>query len=335
VTRQPPPPHRRRPGWVGRVVVATAVVVVALGAPVPGLAPLTTPCASAADGTQRIAVAVDFGTVPGSPGGAATMCVTVPAGATGADALVERARILGRPAPRYAPSGLLCAIDGFPASGCGERVNGAYRYWAYFLSDGGSWTYASTGPALRRANPDRTEGWHYVAGAGTPVDPSPGLAASAQATCPPAPPVTTAPPPVPADPGAPGPGGSGPVSGPVSGPASGPATAGPAPAPASTPGAATVDGPATGATADPTGEPADDPADDPAGRPTPGGATATGDPASGTADQSGNGDAELAAAPGAGDDAAGGPWALVAAVAAMAALVGGSVVTVRRRKVHP
>lgn len=320
MTRQPAPPKRRRPGWTGRVVVAAAVVAVALGAPAPGLAPLGAGCASASDGMQRVAVAVDFGTVPGSPGGAATMCVTVPAGATGADVLVERARQLGRPAPRYAPSGLLCAIDGFPASGCGERVDGAYRYWAYFLSDGGSWTYASTGPALRRATEARTEGWHYVAGAGTPVDPPPGLPASAQATCPPAPPVATTAAPAPAPPPAP--------TGPAAATEPAPAGATPAPAGGTVPPGPAGTGPDPAAASGPAG--GQDPGPDPAA------AGASGAAAPVTAPPGGGGpQAALAGAPGAADPDGAGPWALVAAVAAMVALAGGAVVTARRRRVDP
>lgn len=119
------------------------------------------------------------------------MCVTVPEGSTGADVLVERARLLGRAPPRWAPSGLMCALDGYPATGCGERVDGSFRYWSYHLGDGGSWSFARTGPALRRASATRMEGWHFIAGANSPADPPPRVSASAATVCPPAPPGTT------------------------------------------------------------------------------------------------------------------------------------------------
>ena len=190
---------------VARLVVAVAVVAAVLVVPgaldphglaLPGAA--CAQAAPAAEGTQRIAVAVDPGVLGG---GAGSICVEVPVGASGADVLVARAQALGRPVPRWASNGLLCALDGVPASGCGERIDGAYNYWAYFLGDGGSWSYAGTGPALRRATSARTEGWHFVAGAGNASDPPPRLSPTATAICPPPPP----PPPVTSPPAAAGP----------------------------------------------------------------------------------------------------------------------------------
>ncbi len=193
------------PRLVARLVVAVAVVAAVLvvpgaldphGSALPGAA--CAQAAPAAEGTQRIAVAVDPGVLGG---GAGSICVEVPVGASGADVLVARAQALGRPVPRWASNGLLCALDGVPASGCGERIDGAYNYWAYFLGDGGSWSYAGTGPALRRATSARTEGWHFVAGAGNASDPPPRLSPTATAICPPPPP----PPPVTSPPAAAGP----------------------------------------------------------------------------------------------------------------------------------
>lgn len=190
---------------MARLVVVLAVVAAVLVVPgaldphglaLPGAA--CAQAAPAAEGTQRIAVAVDPGVLGG---GAGSICVEVPVGASGADVLVARAQALGRPVPRWASNGLLCALDGVPASGCGERIDGAYNYWAYFLGDGGSWSYAGTGPALRRATSARTEGWHFVAGAGNASDPPPRLSPAANAICPPPPP----PPPVTSPPPAAGP----------------------------------------------------------------------------------------------------------------------------------
>ena len=196
------------------LVVGVVPVPTALSGGVPlGVVAAPAACAApAAAGTISVAVAVDPGGVPGMSGGLETMCVTVPAGATGADVLAARARALGRPLPRYASSGLLCAIDGQPATGCGERVDGAYRYWAYFLGSG-SWTYAGTGPALRRASAGQLEGWRFVAGAGNATDPPPRTSASPASICvpPAAPPPTVAPPPAPAAP-TPGPVPGGPGS---------------------------------------------------------------------------------------------------------------------------
>ena len=166
----------------GAAVLCTGTLAVA-----PAVAPslggvACAEAATASDGSWRVAVAVD----PGALGGSAeTICVTVPAGASGADVLAARASALGRPQPRYASNGLLCALDGQPATGCGERVDGAYRYWAYFLGSDAGWSYAGTGPALRRAATGLTEGWHFVAGAGNASDPAPRAASSPAATCPP------------------------------------------------------------------------------------------------------------------------------------------------------
>jgi hypothetical protein len=194
-----------------RAVVACCVVAVTVVAPasLPGAA--GTDCAEAttlSDGTVRVAIAVDLGTLGGAASAEST-CVTVAAGASGADVLRERARLLGRPAPRWAQSGLLCAIDGFPATGCSERVDGAYRYWAYHLGSEGSWSWASIGPAFRKATADRMEGWHFVAGTGGPSDPPPRASADPARVCP-----VLAPAPAPTAPTSPAESGAGSVTAP-------------------------------------------------------------------------------------------------------------------------
>ena len=59
--------------------------------------------------------------------------------------------------PTYASSGLLCSINGIPASGCGQTVAGGYIYWSYFTGGPGSWTYASAG-RVRHGDPGRRRG---------------------------------------------------------------------------------------------------------------------------------------------------------------------------------
>jgi hypothetical protein len=187
----------------GVVALGVAVVVAALAVPVVTVGgagvPVAAACAGAAEaqGMIRVPVVIDPGTVPGAPGGPETLCVTVREGASGSEVLAERARVLGRPAPRYAASGLLCAIDGYPASGCGERVDGQYRYWAYHLGQGGQWNYSPVGPATRRASADELEGWRFTAGSGRPGDPPPRHPATVTSVCAPSPPP---PPPAPASP---------------------------------------------------------------------------------------------------------------------------------------
>ncbi|WHM38904.1 SCO2322 family protein [Streptomyces sp. BPTC-684] len=83
-------------------------------------------CAStpAKPGRKRVALALDFGTPQDAPGGetppaARTACAQVPEDATTADALAAVAKPL-----RYNSAALLCAIAGYPHTGCGEQVSG-------------------------------------------------------------------------------------------------------------------------------------------------------------------------------------------------------------------
>ncbi|MBO1333140.1 SCO2322 family protein [Streptomyces sp. VRA16 Mangrove soil] len=92
-----------------------------------GAADFDTICSgtSAQGGKKRIAVVVDFGTAADAPSGqtppeARTDCAVVGEDATAAEALAAVAKPL-----RYDSSALLCAISGYPTSGCGEQVGGA------------------------------------------------------------------------------------------------------------------------------------------------------------------------------------------------------------------
>ncbi|MFD7861744.1 SCO2322 family protein [Streptomyces sp. NPDC057682] len=78
----------------------------------------------AKDGTKRIALVIDPGTAADAPSGETppaprTACARVPGDASAADALASVAKPL-----RYNGDALLCAITGYPASGCGEQVAG-------------------------------------------------------------------------------------------------------------------------------------------------------------------------------------------------------------------
>ncbi|PKV85512.1 SCO2322 family protein [Streptomyces sp. TLI_146] len=82
-------------------------------------------CAStpAKPGRKRVALALDFGTPQDAPGGETppaprTACAQVPEDATTADALAAVAKPL-----RYNSAALLCAIAGYPHTGCGEQVS--------------------------------------------------------------------------------------------------------------------------------------------------------------------------------------------------------------------
>ncbi|QKW10698.1 hypothetical protein HUT18_07320 [Streptomyces sp. NA04227] len=78
----------------------------------------------AKDGRKRVALVLDFGTAADAPDGERppaprTACARVAEDATAAEALASVAKPL-----RYDSKALLCAIAGYPESGCGEQVSG-------------------------------------------------------------------------------------------------------------------------------------------------------------------------------------------------------------------
>lgn len=92
-----------------------------------GAAEFATICAKtpAREDSKRVALVLDFGTSADAPSGetpprARTACARVPEDATTADALATVAKPL-----RYDTNALLCAIAGYPHTGCGEPVSAA------------------------------------------------------------------------------------------------------------------------------------------------------------------------------------------------------------------
>ncbi|WP_410538739.1 SCO2322 family protein [Streptomyces sp. KL2] len=80
--------------------------------------------AEAGEGGKRIALSIDFGTRADAPEGerpprSRTECARVPEDGTAADALAAVLKPL-----RYNSDSLLCAIAGYPRTGCGEQVSG-------------------------------------------------------------------------------------------------------------------------------------------------------------------------------------------------------------------
>lgn len=78
----------------------------------------------AKDGTKRVALVIDPGTAKDAPQGETppalrTACAQVAGTATTAEALAQVAKPL-----RYNSQALLCAISGYPKSGCGEQLSG-------------------------------------------------------------------------------------------------------------------------------------------------------------------------------------------------------------------
>ncbi|MFE5603414.1 SCO2322 family protein [Streptomyces coelicoflavus] len=90
-----------------------------------GTADFASICAKtpAEEGSKRVALVLDFGTAADAPSGETppaprTACAQLSPDATTADALAAVAGPL-----RYNASVLLCAIAGYPKSGCGEQVS--------------------------------------------------------------------------------------------------------------------------------------------------------------------------------------------------------------------
>jgi len=172
-----------------RFALAAVGVVMgsALVAPVASIpAASAAPCAAA---SGSIAVVVDFGDA--RP--ASAVCLTATSADDGAAALQARYEALGTVPPRFHSSGLLCAIDGLPADGCGEQKGSTYAYWSYWrgTADGG-WVYSNIGPASSQLDPTRVEGWRFQpAGTGSPNDPPPRVSSDPAATCPSQPPDTS------------------------------------------------------------------------------------------------------------------------------------------------
>ncbi|MFF3375377.1 SCO2322 family protein [Streptomyces sp. NPDC002680] len=76
----------------------------------------------AQDGRKRVALVIDFGTSADAPAGESppatrSVCARVGLDATTADALASVAKPL-----RYNSGALLCAVGGYPRTGCGEAV---------------------------------------------------------------------------------------------------------------------------------------------------------------------------------------------------------------------
>jgi len=96
-----------------------------------GAADFAAACAATAPqaGRKRVAVVLDFGTAAdagtpagtaGQPPAARTLCASVPPAATSGEVLAAVA-----PPLRYDSAGILCAIAGYPRTGCGEEVSSA------------------------------------------------------------------------------------------------------------------------------------------------------------------------------------------------------------------
>ncbi|HWL36204.1 MAG TPA: hypothetical protein VNQ77_08405 [Frankiaceae bacterium] len=90
--------------------------------------------ATAAYAAECVKVVVDYGTLAGAPAGPNTRCVDVGEDGTAAEALHGRARYKGN---------FLCAIDGYPETGCGDEPPSPY--WSFWVWRDGAWVYSNEG----------------------------------------------------------------------------------------------------------------------------------------------------------------------------------------------
>lgn len=94
------------------------------------------PATGTAYAAECVKVVVDYGTIAGAPAGPNTRCVDVGEDGTAAEALHGRARYKGN---------FLCAIDGYPETGCGDEPPSPY--WSFWIWRTGGWVYSNEGVA--------------------------------------------------------------------------------------------------------------------------------------------------------------------------------------------
>jgi hypothetical protein len=176
---------RRPTSWAalamrGSLIVAGGTAALALAGPF-ALRPFADVAGAAGTaGEVTVAFVLDFG---GHPDREVTGCVTVPGSDNGYQALAAFTAERGLAAPTYNDTGLLCSINGDPASGCGQGVPGGYIYWSYFTGSDNRWTYADVGASQSVAKYDM-QGWRFQdPGTGEPNDPPPHTAPDHDALC--------------------------------------------------------------------------------------------------------------------------------------------------------
>ena len=169
----------------GALIVAAVTAALSLAGPF-ALRPFSDVAGAA--GEVTVAFVLDFG---GSSSNQVVGCVTVPSTDSRYDALAAFISQENLAPAVYAPSGLLCSINGIPSSGCGQTVAGGYIYWSYFTGGSTGWVYSSTG-AFGNVTHGDVEGWRFQdPGTGRPNDPPPRTAPEYDALCATTPTTTT------------------------------------------------------------------------------------------------------------------------------------------------
>jgi hypothetical protein len=134
-------------------------------------------------GGVPVAVVIEFGPRSRIRPSVVVKCLKVRPGSSGADVLTEVASLEQLPAPTYAPSGLLCSIDGYPTNGCDDESGANYAYWSYWHG-GSTWSYANVGPAEFTVTAGDVEGWRWQPGGnGSSADPAPSLTSRFASVC--------------------------------------------------------------------------------------------------------------------------------------------------------
>ncbi len=142
--------------------ILALIPTVAIGAVACTPAPTTdwSQCPTASGGQVQVAVVVADATPD-----TRVVCVVVPAGSNGIDALSARAARIGIAGPRLETGSggvSVCGIDGTPAGGpCfKDDGNGNYSYWAYWTG-GTTWAFAEAGAGARALQQGDVDAWTY------------------------------------------------------------------------------------------------------------------------------------------------------------------------------
>jgi hypothetical protein len=147
-------------------VALAALIVAALGARSHVDAAEAAP-AAACSSSSGVTVVVDFGSLGG---GTQVRCATG-SPSSGLDALSKAG--FGYTFVSSQP-GLVCRIDGKPASQSCAHSPPSDAYWAYYhASRGGHWTYSTAGAGNRTPPPGSVEGWAFGDSATPSVAPPP------------------------------------------------------------------------------------------------------------------------------------------------------------------
>ncbi|QMU68320.1 SCO2322 family protein [Streptacidiphilus sp. P02-A3a] len=106
----------------------------------------------AVSGKKRVAVVIDYGTAADAGTGAVPPATVVRCVTLAADSSSAQLLAVSEPPLRYDASGMLCAISGYPQSGCGQVVSGSGTAAAASSSPGAA-------PVVIRGKGQKTVSW--------------------------------------------------------------------------------------------------------------------------------------------------------------------------------